>query len=108
MSTVKNIRHIALFRWNEGAAINPQTVSRELMIIAAKTAAIRFEAGPALGLGQPSFDFAVVADFATADDYLAYREDPEHSRYVKEVLRPAAARVAALQVETSAGDATRV
>ena len=105
MSTVRNIRHIALFRWNEGAAIDPLTVSRELTSIAAETAAIRFEAGPALGLGQPTFDFAVVADFATAEDYLAYREDPDHSSYVKEVLRPASAQVAALQVETSAGDA---
>jgi hypothetical protein len=50
-----------------------------------------------------------VADFATAEDYLAYREEPRHRSYVNEVLRPAAAEVAALQIATSArGDSGRV
>jgi hypothetical protein len=95
------VRHIALFRWKtDTTAIEPDRVVAELTAIAARTKALNFEAGPALGLGQPSYDFAVLADFASAEDYLAYREDPRHRRYLNEVLRPAAAEISAIQVST--------
>ena len=98
MSANQIIRHIALFRWNEEATLDPAQLTEELAAIAATTAAIKFDAGEALGLGHPTFDFAVVADFASAEDYLAYREDPIHSSYVKDVLRPAAAQISAIQL----------
>lgn len=101
MSRHPIIRHIALFRWKEESRLDPAMVSQELTTIAARTAAIKFDAGEALGLGQPSFDFAVVADFASVEDYLAYREDPGHSAYVRDVLRPAADQVSAIQLTVS-------
>lgn len=98
MGTTRIVRHIALFRWKEGARPDPETIARELTAIAEGTNALHFEACPALGLGHPTYDFAVVADFATAEDYLAYREEPRHRSYVNDVLRPAAAEVAAMQI----------
>jgi hypothetical protein len=109
MGATRFVRHIALFRWKEGARPDPETIARELTAIAEGTNALHFEAGPALGLGHPTYDFAVVADFATAEDYLAYREEPSHRSYVNDVLRPAAADVASMQIASQvSGDARGV
>ncbi len=98
MRAPRIVRHIALFRWKEGVPLDPAAIVRKLTTIAEGMNALHFEAGPALELGHPTYDFAVVADFATAEDYLAYREDPGHRSYVNDVLLPAAADVAAIQV----------
>jgi hypothetical protein len=44
-------------------------------------------------------DFALVADFADHDAYVAYEEHPAHVRFVQQVLLPVMAQRAAAQIE---------
>ena len=55
--------------------------------------------GRDLGINEGNASFAVVADFDTVDDYLAYRDDPEHRRIIGELIAPILASRAGAQYE---------
>ncbi|MFC4590699.1 Dabb family protein [Sphaerisporangium corydalis] len=57
---------------------------------------LRYEIGPDAGVSPGNFDFAVVADFASVEDYMVYRDHPTHLGVIADVIRPILAnRVAA-------------
>jgi hypothetical protein len=79
------IRHVVLFRWNAGI---------DDAHIAATTAAFQrlpglipqiksYAFGPDLGVAATNFDYAVTGEFASVDDFLAYREHPDHQELVE-------------------------
>ena len=55
--------------------------------------------GRDLGLNEGNATFAVVADFDDVDDYLVYRDDPEHQRVIAECIAPILASRTAAQYE---------
>ena len=55
--------------------------------------------GTDLGLAEGNVDFAIVADFASVDDYQAYATDPTHQAVLQGQLRPLIAERRALQFE---------
>ena len=57
---------------------------------------VSFTIGSDLGLRDGNWSFAIVADFATEDDYRVYDQDPEHNRLRAE-LAPMVAEIARLQ-----------
>jgi hypothetical protein len=96
------LRHVALFRWTEDstdeqrAAVAPALA--ELPGLIAELRDYRF--GPDAGLAPgANFDFAVVADVDSADDYRAYSTHPAHERVLNELVRPIMAERAAVQYE---------
>jgi hypothetical protein len=48
-----------------------------------------------------NYEFAVVADFATLDDYLVYRDHPDHKQVIVDLIVPNIADRAAVQFETT-------
>jgi hypothetical protein len=48
----------------------------------------RYAFGPDAGVVEGNFDYAVVADFDAAEDYLAYAGHPAHQAFLADVLRP--------------------
>lgn len=74
------IRHAVLFRFAEDAT------EEQIAALAAglsdmpgatrRVAADRYRHGRALGLNPGTWDYAVVAEFASPDDYEAYRDQP--------------------------------
>lgn len=50
----------------------------------------RFEFGPDLGLGDGNPDMALVADFDSQDDWMAYQEHPAHEVVFRELVAPIA------------------
>jgi hypothetical protein len=58
-----------------------------------------YEFGRDLAINEGNAGFAVVADFDSLDDYVAYRDDPEHRRILAEVIRPVLAARSAVQYE---------
>lgn len=94
------IRHIVFLKWKEGTRDHrieaveqtprrmPETI-RHLR---------RYELGRDLGM-TGSHDFAVVADFDTAEDYLAYTEDPGHKAVIAELIAPILESAARIQYE---------
>lgn len=94
------IRHIVLFTWNDGtteddiAAVGDALATLPRLIPQIR----RYEFGEDLGLAaDPSFDFALVADFDDEDSWRAYLDHPEHVAVVTSAIRPVAARIDRIQ-----------
>ena len=53
-----------------------------------------------VGINEGNFDFVVVADFASADDYVVYRDHPLHRALISERIAAPLAERAAVQFDT--------
>ena len=53
--------------------------------------------GRDLGINEGNFDYVVVADFATADDYVVYRDHPVHQSMIQRMIAGRVAQRAAVQ-----------
>jgi hypothetical protein len=95
------VRHCVLFRFT--AATTAEDVERIRTAAAAlpgQVPSIRaYTFGPDLRLGEGSWDFAIIGDFADADGWAAYDEHPDHLRFRHEVIGPHVADRAAVRIE---------
>ena len=55
--------------------------------------------GPDAGVSEGNWDYVVVGDFASVDDYRTYAADPGHLEMIAELIRPAISARAAVQFE---------
>ena len=97
------IRHIALLTFVEGTGdAQIQAVEDALSTLPARLPQVRaYVIGRDLGVNEGNASFAVAADFATVDDYIAYRDDAEHRRIIAELIAPILAARAGAQYEIS-------
>ena len=95
------IRHIVLLTFvNDATDAQVQAIADALTAGPGRLAiAGRYLVGTDIGVNPANAGFAVTADFATVDDYLAYRDDPEHQRIIAELITPILAGRAAVQYE---------
>lgn len=92
--------HVVAFRWNE--KISPEqiaVISKTLKALSQHVTEVKkYRFGPDAGVSAPTnFDFVVVAEFDSADDWKIYDTHPEHNRVRKEVLGPFIAERVAVQ-----------
>jgi hypothetical protein len=89
-----------MFRWVEGTTPEQiRSVTEHLNTLPGAIGEIaRYEHGADAGINAGNFDYVVVADFATDDDYLVYRDHPVHQRVIVEVIAPLIATRSAVQV----------
>ncbi|AQZ68307.1 stress protein [[Actinomadura] parvosata subsp. kistnae] len=95
------IRHIVLFTWTEAATAEQKAaVTAELRKLPSLIPQLRaYTVGADAGINQGNHDYAVVADFDSADDYLVYRDHPDHQKVIAEHIKPIVATRAAVQLE---------
>ena len=95
------IRHIALLTFVDGATAEQiRAVEDALSTLPARLAVLQsYAIGPDLRLADGNAAFAVTADFATVDDYVVYRDDPEHRRIITELIAPILAGRSTAQYE---------
>lgn len=55
--------------------------------------------GRDVGINEGTYDYVVVGDFATVDDYLVYRDHPDHQALIRDVVRPIVGERASIQIE---------
>ena len=55
--------------------------------------------GDDLGLRDDNFDMVVTADFDSLENYIAYRDHPDHRKVVADLIAPIMAARAAVQFE---------
>jgi hypothetical protein len=94
------VRHVAVFRWSGGAG-EPELRALEegLAGLPAAIPEIRsYRFGADLGLTEGNWDFAVVAEFDSVDDWATYRDHPVHQALISERIRPVLAERAAVQL----------
>lgn len=94
-------RHVVMFRWNDEVT-DEQLVATSAALDALPAAIeqiVEYRHGPDQQLADGNFDYVVVADFASVDDYLVYRDHPEHRRLIAEHITERVAQRAAAQYE---------
>jgi hypothetical protein len=95
------IRHVVMFRWKpETTPEDVAAIEEGLSKMPSEVPEIqRYTYGADVGINEGNFDFVVVADFATADDYVVYRDHPTHRAFIEQHTRPNMAERASVQFE---------
>ncbi|MBE3002072.1 Dabb family protein [Nocardiopsis sp. HNM0947] len=92
------LRHIALFRWQDG--VDDAQIAEVERLLGALPAAVpelrSYSFGRDAGVSEGAFDFAVVADVDDEAGFVAYRDHPDHQAALA-VIRPLLADRAAIQ-----------
>lgn len=95
------LRHVAVFRFAEEATDERvRALAAGLDRLPETVGTMRdYRHGRDLGINEGTYDYAVVGDFATVDDYLAYRDHPVHRALIRELVTPIVAERASIQFE---------
>lgn len=93
------VRHVALFRWVEGAtAEQVAAVEQALRALPAAIPELRsYHVGSDLGLLEGTWDFAVVAELDSVDAWRTYREHPAHQAALRDHIAPISAERISVQ-----------
>lgn len=93
--------HLASFAWKDPTT--PADVEAITSALTALTATLpgveSYRCGPDVSRTPDSYDYAVVAVFGSREDFLAYRDHPEHQRISKELIGPRLAGRVVVQLE---------
>jgi hypothetical protein len=95
------VRHIVLFRFAEGTPderVDDLTAGLDALPPAIPEIR-RYEHGRNLGVTPGTWDYALVAEFATLDDQRTYRDHPVHQKLIRELVEPITTDRAAVQLD---------
>lgn len=83
------LRHVVLLQWNDDVdAAHVEATSAALDERVAPIPEIaEYRHGPDLGLADGNFDYAIVGEFASVDDYIVYRDHPDHQAVIAEYIK---------------------
>ena len=93
--------HLASFRWKDQTT--PADVEKVTAALTELTTTLGIEdyrCGADVSRTPDSYDYAVVGVFASRDDFLAYRDHPEHQRILKELIGPNLANRIMVQLQS--------
>ncbi len=95
------IRHVVVFTWlAEATDEQKKYVSDQIATLPSQMTGLRaYLFGPDIGLAEDNAEFAIVADFDSAEDYLAYRTHPVHLAVIAQAVRPITRQRLAVQFE---------
>lgn len=95
------LRHVVLFKWNDTLPDgHVEAVAAALDALPpAIPQIVTFVHGANLGLNPGTWDYAVVADFASPADQAAYRDHPQHQEFIADYLNGFVVERAAVQFE---------
>lgn len=95
------IRHVVVFTWlAETTSEQKQYVSDQVATLPPLMTGLRaYHFGGDIGLAEGNADFAIVADFESTADYLAYRTHPAHLDVIKRAITPIVRQRLAVQIE---------
>ena len=95
------IRHVSLLTFVDSTTdAQVREIEAALSVLPARMPQLRaYAIGRDLALAEGNASFAVVADFDSVDDCVAYRDDPEHRRIIAEHIGPVLAQRTAVQYE---------
>ncbi|MEM9515961.1 MAG: Dabb family protein [Actinomycetota bacterium] len=93
------VRHVVMFRWHDhlddtAVAALGAALDRLPAVIGEIKSYVH---GADLELSDTTFDYVLVADFESIDDFRTYRDHPEHQAFIAEHIADAAAQRVAVQ-----------
>ena len=94
-------RHVVMFSWtDEVDEAHIAAVSAALDTLPSKIDVLRgYRHGPDVGVSDGNFDYVLVADVESAEDFATYRDHPDHVAVIQQVLAGKVAQRAAVQYE---------
>ena len=94
-------RHVVLLRWVPDTTSDQlSALDRALTGLPGQVREIRsYVFGRDAGVNEGNFDQVIVADFDNVDDYLVYRDHPDHVALINDYIRPILAERVAVQHE---------
>ena len=91
-------RHCVMFKWSDGVGDDAKAaISSGLDELAALPFVAAYEHGPDAGVSDGNWDYVVVGDFATVDDYRTYATDAGHQQLIADLIKPNISARAAVQ-----------
>jgi len=95
------IRHVVMLRWNDTVTeAHVGVIGAALDALPATIPEIaEYRHGRDLRLAPTNFDYSIVGDFASVDDYLVYRDHPAHQQFIADHITGRVADRAAVQFE---------
>jgi Stress responsive A/B Barrel Domain len=95
------IRHVAVLRWNDTVTDDSIIVIGQALdgLPAAIPEIAVYRHGRDLQLAPTNADYVIVADFESVEDYLVYRDHPEHQRIIAELITDRASDRIGVQFE---------
>ena len=94
-------RHVVMFNFKDGTTEEQKEAMRDalrrLPDVIPEIRSYRF--GDDLGLRDDNFEFIVTADFDGVDDFIVYRDHPDHQKGIAEFIAPITKARAAAQFE---------
>jgi heme-degrading monooxygenase HmoA len=94
--------HVVSFRWKDRTTpADVEKVTAALTALAPTFNGVEsYRCGADVSRTADSYDYAVVGVFATRDDFVAYRDHPEHQRIIKELIGPHLASRIVVQLQS--------
>ena len=95
------IRHVVVFTWLAEATDEQRKYAfDQIATLPSQMTGLRaYHFGSDAGLADGNAEFAIVADFDSADDYLAYSTHPAHLTVITQAVRPITRQRLAVQFE---------
>ena len=82
-------RHCVMFTWNDQITDEAKaSISAGLNRLAELDSVRAYHHGPDAGVSEGNWDYAVVGDFESVDDYMNYADDPGHRSLITEKVAP--------------------
>lgn len=95
------LRHVVMFRWTDD--VDDDHVAEVAAgldgLVAEIPEIVEYRHGPDAGINAGNFDYVVVGDFASADDYTVYRDHPVHRALIERLITGYVAERAAVQYQ---------
>lgn len=94
------LRHCVMFRWNDDATDEAKAaIAAGLDKLAQMDVVGEYRHGPDAGMSDGNWDYAIVGDFASVDDYQTYATDEGHLTFIADLIRPNISARAGVQYE---------
>ncbi len=94
------MRHVVLFRWKPDTADDVKaTVSAGLDKLVDLPSVAAYKHGPDMGISDGNWDYVVVGDFESVDDYQAYATNDGHVALINDHIKPNIEARSAVQYE---------
>lgn len=97
-------RHVVMFKWADdvdGAHVAAVAAGLD-GLVAAIPEIRRYRHGPDAGVSDGNYDYVVVGDFDSVDDYRRYRDHEAHRALIRDLIAGRLAERAAVQYEIGA------
>jgi hypothetical protein len=94
-------RHVVMFKWNDDVDdAHIEATRAALTELAASIPHVAdYRHGPDLKMADGNFDYVIVGEYASADDYAIYRDHPDHQALIQQFIAGRVSARAAVQYD---------